>query len=224
MRVLHVIDSLGVGGGAEHSLAKMLPLLRSRGVHSSLAVLIPREGGLQQQLREMGFPLHVIEGRSWPAKVLDLRKLIDSSHPDLVHATLYYSGLASRLATAFTSVPLINSRVSTSYDPARTMHNATSSWKLRLVRSADQITARPMVDHIHAVTDEVAEEATRVLRFPPARITVVKRGRSSRSRRILRRAAERHTTTARDCRRCDGTSQRRAAGSRQGSRNAGAGI
>ncbi len=178
VKVLHVIDSLGVGGGAEHSLAKMLPLLRSRGVDSSLAVLIPREGGLQQQLREMGFPLHVIEGRSWPAKVLDLRKLIDTSHPDLVHATLYYSSLASRLATAFTKVPLINSRVSTSYDPARTMHNATSSWKLRLVRSADQITARPMVDHIHAVTDEVAEEATRVLRFPPARITVVKRGRS----------------------------------------------
>ena len=58
------------------------------------------------------------------------------------------------------------------------MHNATSSWKLRLVRSADQITARPMVDQLHAVTDEVAEEATRVLRFPPARITVVKRGRS----------------------------------------------
>ena len=58
VKVLHVIDSLGVGGGAEHSLAKMLPLLRSRGVNSSLAVFIPREGGLQQQLREMGFPLH----------------------------------------------------------------------------------------------------------------------------------------------------------------------
>ncbi len=83
VRVLHVIDPVGVGGGAEHSLAKMLPLLRSRGVNSSLAVLTPRAGSLQQQLQEMGFPLHAIDGRSWPAKVLDLRKLIDSSHPDL---------------------------------------------------------------------------------------------------------------------------------------------
>ena len=50
------------------------------------------------------------------------------------------------------------------------------------------------VDHLHAVTDEVAEEATRVLRFPPARITVVKTfrslsegGESSAGRRIATR-------------------------------------
>lgn len=178
MKVLHVIDSLGVGGGAEHSLAAMLPLLDERDVESSLAVLIPRVGGLQQELNDRGYPLEVLGGRSWPGRVRALRRLIRTTKPDLVHVTLFYSSVTARLANAGMPVPLLNSRVSTSYDPARTTYNATSEWKLRVVRAIDRMTARSLTDHFHAVTPAVAEETTSVLGVPLDRITVIPRGRS----------------------------------------------
>ena len=44
MRVLHVIDALGVSGGAEHSLVVQVPLLKERGIESVIAVLHDRKG------------------------------------------------------------------------------------------------------------------------------------------------------------------------------------
>lgn len=178
MKVLHVIDSLGVGGGAEHSLAAILPLLDDRGVESSIAVLIRRVGGLQQELSDRGYPLTVLEGKSLVGQVPALRRLIRSTEPDLVHVTLFYSSITARLANAGMPAPLLNSRVSTSYDPARTNDNATSAWKLRSVRAIDRMTARSLTDHFHAVTPAVAEETNSVLGVPPNRITVIPRGRS----------------------------------------------
>lgn len=178
MKVLHVIDSLGVGGGAEHSLAAMLPLLDDRGVESSIAVLTPRSGGLQEELSGRGYPFTVLEGQSLVGQARSLRRLIRTTGPDLVHATLFYSCICARLANVSLPVPLLNSRVSTSYDSGRTVYNATSPWKLRVIRAADRTTASRLTDHFHAVTPAVAQETNSVLGVPPERITVIPRGRS----------------------------------------------
>lgn len=42
MRVLHVIDGIDAGGGAEESLVGMLPLLRERGIEGVVACLYDR--------------------------------------------------------------------------------------------------------------------------------------------------------------------------------------
>ena len=44
LSVLHVIDGVGVGGGAEESLVAMLPLLRDRGIDSTVVCLFARDG------------------------------------------------------------------------------------------------------------------------------------------------------------------------------------
>jgi glycosyltransferase involved in cell wall biosynthesis len=179
MKVLHVIDALGVGGGAEHALAGMLPLLRERGIESSVACLIPRKGGLQESLREQGFPVEVLAARSSVGRVRTLRHKVQNEAPDLVHATLFNACLATRFACAGLDVARLDSLVNTSYDPVRTSQLRIPAWKLRGVRMLDGATARQLGGHFHAITETVRDEAIEVLGLSPDRITVIPRGRSA---------------------------------------------
>lgn len=179
MKVLHVIDALGVGGGAEHSLAVMLPLLRDLGVESNVACLIPREGGLQEQLRSQGFDVEVLAGTSLPAKTWALRRKIRRERPDIVHASLLNSCMAARFASPRLSVRQINSLVNTSYDPRRLSDLGIPAWKLKVVQTFDGFTARHMCDCFHAITEAVKTEGVEVLGIAPEKITVIPRGRSA---------------------------------------------
>ena len=125
-----------------------------------------------------GVPLEVLPGGSWPSRVRALRAKVVREQPDLVHATLVSSCLASRMALVRLDPPLLNSVVNTSHDPTRGDRVAIASWKLRALRAVDGVTARHLVDHVHALTDAVAEEVEDVLGVDPGRITVIPRGRS----------------------------------------------
>lgn len=194
MKVLHVIDSLGVGGGAEHSLANLLPLLRDRGVTSLVSTIRPRIGGLQARLDDEGYAVEVLPANDWPRRVAALRRRVRDEQPDLVHATLYNSCLISRLALPGTGVPSVDSLVSTSYDPARIEGIRAAGWKLRAARWADVITIRS-VDAVHAVNGAVAEEARSVLHVPDRKITVIPRGRDRKGLGVW--SAERRSATRR---------------------------
>lgn len=179
MKVLHVIDALGVGGGAEHSLATLLPMLRDRGVDSTIVCLIPRNGGLQEQLRSQGFDVEVLSAKSWLGRIRALRAKIHAESPDIVHATLLNSCLVTRFACVGLGVRQINSLVNTSYDPVRLSELNIPHWKLSTVRAVDGFTARHLGDRFHVITDAVLQEATGVLGIDPARITVIPRGRAT---------------------------------------------
>lgn len=182
MKVLHVIDALGVGGGAEHSLAEMLPLLREAGVDSEVVTLFPREGGLQQRLIDLGFGIRCIGDRSWAGRVRALRREIRTQQPDIVHATLYNACLVTRLACVGSDVVQLNSLVNVSYDPIRIEQLGVPRWKLRIARTIDAWSARILGQHFHAITDAVRREATEVLRIPDERIVVIPRGRTAPER------------------------------------------
>lgn len=195
MRVLHVIDALGVGGGAEHSLASLLPRLRDRGVSSSVAVLLPRVGGLQAQVVEEGFAVDVLPGPGRPGQVRSLRRRIRAERPDLVHATLVNASLVARAATLGTGVPLVNSFVNTTYDPVRVELMGLSRRKLAVVRAVDGLTARHRVDRAHVLTEAVRDEVVHALGVDAARTTVVPRGRDGAQLGI--RTPERRARTRR---------------------------
>ncbi|WP_020378545.1 glycosyltransferase family 4 protein [Candidatus Microthrix parvicella] len=179
MKVLHVIDALGLGGGAEQALAVMLPLLRERGVDSSVACLIPREGGIQARLSEEGFPVQVLGPTSLPGRVRALRAKIAVESPNLVHCTLFNASLVARLALLGRPERLVNSLVNTSYDPVRVRQLGLSPLKLGVVQRIDGFTARLRVDRVHAITHAVEDEATRLLGVKPDRVEVIPRGRSA---------------------------------------------
>lgn len=179
MKVLHLIDGMGLGGGAEHSLATMLPLLRDRGVDSTVVAVQWRPRGLQHTLPDQGFPVRVLRATRFPARVLELRRLVREIEPDVVHATLRKATLISRAARVGSSTPLLNSLVSNPYDPVLAAHLPGRPWKREVLRQVDRATIRCCVDHLHAVSGEVRDQAVALLGARPDRVTVIHRGRST---------------------------------------------
>lgn len=189
MKVLHLIDGLGLGGGAEHSLATMLPLLEARGVESTVVTVLWRDVGLQHTLPEQGFPVRVLTATRFPSRVRELRQIVREVQPDLVHATLRKATLISRAAAFGHHPPLLNSLVSNPYDPTLAAHLPGAPWKRTVFRLLDRVTIAATVDHIHAVSGEVRDQAVDLLGVAPEKITVIHRGRSAE--RLGRRTPER---------------------------------
>lgn len=184
MKVLHVIDALGVGGGAEHSLVSLLPLLRDRGIDSSVVVLHSSRGGLQDSLSAMDFGVIAIDATSRIGRIRELRRLIQSGNYEIVHATLLSSCVTTRIANISSNILQINSLVSTRYDPAAANTIGIAKWRLPAVRIIDRLTARYLGGHFHVLTKAVAKEAIEVLGITEDRITRIPRGRSEAALRF----------------------------------------
>jgi glycosyltransferase involved in cell wall biosynthesis len=86
MRLLHVIQDLGIGG-TERLLEGLLPRFRQAG-HEVLLFCLSDLGPLAPSLRDAGVVVEQLGLRSYwsPRQVLALRKAIDRSGADLVHA------------------------------------------------------------------------------------------------------------------------------------------
>lgn len=178
MKVLHVIDGVDAGGGAEESLVGMLPLLRDRGIDGAVVCLYDR-GGHVESLRKQGFRVEVLDAKSFLGRARQIRRLIAEIRPDLVHASLIDASFATRVAMLGLSTPQLNSLVNTTYDPVRIADLGIVPWKMKILHVLDSLTARWVRGGFHALTDAVKKEATDVLRIPANRVWTVPRGRDS---------------------------------------------
>lgn len=178
LHVLFVVDGLWVGG-TERSLADLLPRLREVGARVEVACFRHCEEGVEAEVLAAGFEVHFLTAPGRRARIAGLRALIRDSRPDIVHAMLFESNLVSRLAAWRQEVILVNSLVSTSYDPARLAHDpSVRRGRLRIVQAVDALSSR-LVDHFHAVSETAKRSAERHLRIPAKRFTVVRRGRDA---------------------------------------------
>ncbi len=175
MRVLHVINGLGTGG-AERSLAEMLPLMGAAGVDSTIACLHRKPEGVHASVEAAGFAVHVI-GSQRLAALRRIRTLMDQTRPDVVHTTIFEADLLGRLAAAGKPPRVLSSLVNTTYDGVPAADAELSRIKLKAAQTLDAVTARHMTDHFHAITVAVRDSAVRYLRIPENRVTVVERGR-----------------------------------------------
>ena len=171
-----VVDSLGAGG-AERSLAEMLPGLRASGFDMRITTLIRRDKGFHDEVERGGFPVYVLGSRGRLGRVAELRRHLRMERPALVHTMLFEADIAGRLAAARTGIPVLSSLVAVAYDPVRFRDPHVRPMRLRAARSIDGWTARRLTEHFHAVTETVKESAVTVLRVPPHRVTVIHRGR-----------------------------------------------
>ena len=192
IKVLAVINGLGTGG-AERSLAEMLPGLERAGIEVSIACLYHREAGVEETVlgRER---VRFIASTHLSGRVRALRRIIAQEHPDVVHTTILESHLAGRLASVGLDVVVLSSLVSTPYTDARASDPRIGRRKLAAVRTVDGVTSRHLTDHFHAITHAVKDHAVDSLRIEAERITVVERGRdpnrlgsASEARRIRAR-------------------------------------
>ena len=111
MKIVHVIDSLALGGTENQFLALLPDLARD---HEIVLVTLrdadrPDLGALPVHRR---YTLNFSGPRSLPATVLRLRRIIAAERPQLVRAQLYWSSVAARMATP-RDVPLVFSIHST---------------------------------------------------------------------------------------------------------------
>lgn len=176
LKLMFVINSLG-SGGAERSLAEMLPGLVSAGIQPTVVCLAHRDHGVERTVVNQGFDVRFLRARRILLRAWEIRGLIRQEKPDVLHTTIFESDLAGRLAALGSRVPVITSLVNVAYDPIRTSDPAIRPWRLRLVRMLDSWTARHLSSHFHAITHAVAEAATRWMGIPSQRITVIERGR-----------------------------------------------
>lgn len=176
MRVLYVINSLG-SGGAERSLAEMLPPLADAGVHAEVACFDRRDEGSEAAVVAQGFRVHFLRARRTAPRVLELRRLVRTVGPDIVHTAIFEADVIGRLASVGTGAAVVTSLVNTSYGPERLADPNVGAANLEACRLIDAWTARHLTDHFHAITLAVKEAAVSSLRIPSERITVVERGR-----------------------------------------------
>lgn len=178
MRIVSVIDGLGYGG-AERSLAEMLPGLVDAGVEPTVVCLSRRDGGVEPDVLARGFDVRFLPaGRARRLRVL--RHIIGSVRAEVVHTALAEASFVGRVATRGTGIPVLSSLVNQSYTLARRDDPHVHRLGLTAVRAVDRFTARHMTDHFHAITHAVARSAVETLSIPPGRITVVERGRDHR--------------------------------------------
>lgn len=174
--VVIVINGLGTGG-AERSLADLLPRLRASGVVGEVVCSYSRDEGVEDQLRATGVKVTHLSSKWFVGRLLELRRRLEEGRPRLVHTMIIESDLLGRLAAAGTGIPVVTSLVNTSYDPVRLNDRNVSRWKLAIVRFVDGITARRLTAGFHALTEAVAQDAERALGIPRDRITIIGRTR-----------------------------------------------
>jgi len=107
---------------------------------------------------------------------IELRNIVRSECPDLLHTTLFFSNLTGRIAARMVGTPVVTTLANQDYGPVHRANSRYGAWSVRAVHAADLITA-PLTTRFHAVSADVARVMSRRLRIPMDRIQVVYRGR-----------------------------------------------
>ena len=178
MRVLFVIDTLAIGG-AERSISELAIALGRE--HAAVAVIYAGVNPLKGRLIEANIPVLELRVRGkydFLRAVVRLCHCIRSYQPDIIHSTLFRSGIASRIAGALCRVPVVDSFVSAPYSAARTRQLSTvvSRLKHQAIFAMDRVTSGLVARYV-ANSHSVGRLNGEALAVPPDRIEVVYRGR-----------------------------------------------
>ncbi len=170
MRILHVIESMQIGG-AERHLANVLGPLAELGAHNEVALLW---GGRAYDESVRPFA-RVHDLGLQPRKVLaGLPRLVQLARGvDLVHTQLPWADIAGRVAAIAARKPSVTTLQTTWYDAANVRTFAPAIRRnIDLVRRLDALTARS-TRRFFAVSEATKQVYVRELGVAPARIEVL---------------------------------------------------
>lgn len=195
MRILHVINSIGVREGAELSLIDILTGTAAEFEHN-VAVLTAEDADIGA-LRDAG--IRVLRPttplRSRLGHVTFVREAVSFARPDLIHSSLFDADQAARVIGLLTGTPVLSSVVNMPYSRAAFRAETVPGWKLSLVRHIDGMTSRHLTGGFHAITQAAASHAVEHLRIDRSSTRVVPRGRSRD--RLGQRTSERREAVRR---------------------------
>ena len=176
MKVLFLIDTLEIGG-AEQSILELCKKFRKT---QGIVCHIYRGDRLKPALEEAGIPvfsLNITGKYSFLKGRAAVEKIIREELPDLIHSTLFRSGIVARLISRSRKIPVVDSFVNDSYAPVRwkSMPPLTRM-KLHAFQLMDRLTAR-WVFRFSAITEAVKKSNCRALGVPEEKVHVIHRGR-----------------------------------------------
>lgn len=188
MKLMYLIPGIGGGGGAEKSLAAMIPHWTDKmDVH---VVTFSDRNALGAEFEADGARVTNLEATSRRDLLGQLVELMRGDRPDLVHTTLWEADIIGRLAALRTGTPVSSSLVNVNYGPQQRRGRVRQLPSLVAAQFADATTAQ-LASGFHALTDHVATTMARRLFVRRSRIQVIPRGRSDE--KLGRRTPERRS-------------------------------
>ncbi len=165
-RVLNVIETLGVGGGAEQLLVTIHRHLDRSRFEPAVAVLFG-PNPLAEDLRGLHIPVYELSLSGLadlPRGILRLRHLIRDERFDIVHTHLYYANVAGRIA-AWGQANVITTLHNPDYS-----HEDPGTLLFRGKKLLDRLTGNWINRELVAVSDEVRRDFERQLGFSGIRV------------------------------------------------------
>ncbi len=98
--ILCIIDTIGMGGGAEQLLASLVPIMRDKGANIEIAALFDWPINYADQLRSAGIIVHELKlasERSFAPAYFALRKLVRSRRYDVFWGHLWFGNWAAHI-------------------------------------------------------------------------------------------------------------------------------
>lgn len=181
MRVLHVINSLGGSGGAEHGLVREITRF-SDDVEQQVVRLYEKDH-LDEELSSAGVDVVALglkggrAGWNWPVAVARLIGVIDSYRPDVIHSSLFTANLVAQFSGRRSGVPVV-STFTLSGDPGllKRYQPGAHSWRGSMLRWVASRAARHPSVYFRALTRDALDTNCGLLGVDPSRATVIPRG------------------------------------------------
>jgi glycosyltransferase involved in cell wall biosynthesis len=181
-RVLHVIDSLAPGGGAENRFVEELLGFSDRS--GQRVVFLFERDQLAAPLRDAGIPVQGLGlraargGRTFPWAAVKLVRIIRAHRPEVVHTSLFHANVAGQLAAWVSGVPVVSSFVQSGDPELRAQLTGGLQGRRRagVIRAVAAWVARRSGARYRAITSYAGESNATAMRLDPARVRVIPRG------------------------------------------------
>lgn len=177
MRVLYLVETLGVGG-TERSLLQLLPRM-TPDIEPIMCHLYEGEA-LRPEYEAAGVPvvsLDIPPKYRFAEAARRVAALVERTRPDLIHTALFRSEVVGRIVGRWREVPVVCSFVSECYADLRWQRlSRVGRLKLAGVQALDRLTAS-LAAHFVANSAVVKHTETASLGVEPSRVTVIHRGR-----------------------------------------------
>ena len=177
LKILHIMDSLGVGGAEGQLVLLLRHLAREHYAHEVCHVVA--QADLAPRIAGMGIPVHDLSAggrRPVPLALVEFARIARRLAPGVIHTNGFLANLYGRLAGRVLGVPVVTTVGNVLLPPPGQIAANGDSLKRRALRTLRGYTGRRWTAHFVAITEAVKETVIRAYGVRDEHVSVVYRG------------------------------------------------